>query len=822
MEKQKQAAPAPSEKKNRAKAEAPKANLPAAGQAVGGLEEAFYPEATRESGSSLIAAASGEVELRAQAIRLSDQRMQTAQRHDLAAQIGRFQGNHHLYQVMRRVAVPAVQRQAPTTTAPPATTTPDANTQGLSPEDARRLIAARTTLSNVPPLEPGDQKTLEGTIKDSTAYALLQERNQKREELKTATDEFEEAKRNLQDVNGPPPQEMVDKKDALGVRVKSLGDQVSDLDKTLQAVLKSLNTTEDGLIKLVTEDFPRLFISRGKQIALQELKQNKELAEKEKDQYKDMCTADSDDPVGKRNGLRTAALDLTNRQKAIEEDQLKIQEAHKDQAAGGKDESGQQSSSAYDLAHEQEIQDRIQKNQAELKSKRNSYALKYKILYREDVDIEKLSTASDAELEAIVGSKVDEVLKNIQETEDNITNDKLEIWALKDIVSMTKQSLGIEQNQTLLTVIDSHIQQAQADAASNEHLESALKALAMTAAIIASVATLNPGIAIGVGALIGVIDVIESATSNERKAAASDVALDQAVAKMSAEDPQWIWLIAGIASLVLDAIALGTIFKEMKAAATTLEAFTKAAYRALPEAKARQLVEIAKTQIKPFMNIAGELEAIGAAFSNVDRVKVGALIARYADEAYASAFLQLTEEGKLLPMTEEAIRQAVKNEGIADSLVKKYLNNPNFRAAGFYEPTTRTIFLRDTTGAGLGGVVVHELTHEFQKATEVAMMINNQVFYSEFQAHLAQSQFLEKVAADYGMDVIPESSRWLVKADDELIAQKITERYGVKPDPDIGLVHAQQEDILKQMIEKRLPMIDRKRNFLEKMQKKVE
>ncbi len=615
---------------------------------------------------------------------------------------------------------------------------------------------------------------------------------------------------------------MVDKKDALGVRVNSLGDEVSNLDKTLQAVLKSLNTTEDQLVKLVTEDFPNMFIERGKQIALQELKQNKELAEKEKAQYQDICTDESDDPAAVRNGLRKAAQDLTARRKVIEEDQLKIQEAHKDQPAGGKDDSGNQSSSAYDLAHEQEINDRIENNQKELKSKRDNYSLKYKILYRDDVDIEKLATASDAELEAIVGAKVDEVLDNIRDTEDNIKNDKIKVWALKDIVSMTKQSLGIEKNQTLLTVVDTHIQQAQEEEAGKDEIETALKALAMTAAIVASVATLNPGIAIGVGALVGVIDVIESATSNERKAEASDVALDQAVAKMSVDNPQWIWLIAGIASLVLDAVALGAVFKELKAAANTLEAFTKAAYRALPEAKAKELVDIAKTQIKPFMNIAGELEAIGASFSQVDRVKVGALLARYTEEGYAAAFLQLSEESKIVPMTEEAIRQAVKNEEQATALVNKYINNPKFRAAGFYEPTTRVIFVRDTTTAGLGGVVVHELTHEFQKATEVAIFINNQVFYAEFQAHLAQSQFLEKVAADYGIDVIPEASRWLVNADDELIAQKITERYLVKPDPSIGLVRAQQEEIIQQMLDVKLPMIDRKRQFLERLQKKVE
>lgn len=800
------------------------------------IETDTNPEITENLGGSAersansAAAAAGEDQYNNQAARLADRRFLTAQRRELAAWIEQAQGNTHLSRVVQRVPIAGLQRQPVTNAAPPATTTAtathspaDANpsTQGLSAEDARRLVFARTTLSSVPPLAPGDQKTLESTIKDSTAYAILDQRNKKREELKKATEEFEETKRDMQDVNGPPTQEMVDKKDAQATRVKSLGEEVSSLDKTLQAVLKSLNTTEDQLVKLVTEEFPKMFIERGKQIALQELKQNKELAQKEKEQYQNICTEEGYNPVAMRDGLRKAAQDLTARTKDIDGDKLKIQEAHKDQPPGGTSSSSSSSSSAYDLAHEKEILDRIEKRQGEYKSTRNNYALKYKILYREDVDIEKLATASDAELETIVGSKVDEVLNHITKTEDNIRQEKLKIWSLKNIVEMTKQSLGIDKNQTLLTVIDSHIQQVRADEASDENLATALKAMAMTASIVASIATLNPGIAIGVGALIGVIDVIQSATSNERKANASDVAMDQAVAKMSMEEPQWIWLIVGIASLVADAVALGTVFKQMKIAANTLEAFTKAAYRALPEAKAKELVDIAKTQIKPFMNIAGQLESIGASFSKTDRVKVGALLARYTEEGYAAAFLQLSEESKILPMTEEAIRQAVKNEDQAAALVKKYINNPNFRAGGFFEPTTRVIFVRDTTTAGLGGVVVHELTHEFQKTTEVAIMINNQVFYAEFQAHLAQAQFLDKVVADYGMDVIPEASRWMVNANDETIAKKITERYLVKPDPTIGLVQSQQEDIIQQMLEKRLPMIDRKRQFMERLQNKI-
>ncbi len=171
------------------------------------VEQTVDVSGMAELNGKIVTAAAGEAELNAQAARLADRRLQTAQRRALAAYIERAQGNNHLTQVVQRMPFPTIQRQppAPATTAAPAPSGTDPSTQGLSPEDARRLVYARTTLSNVPPLEPGDQKTLESTIKDSTAYAILDERNKKRDELKIATDEFEEAKRNLQDVSGQPP-----------------------------------------------------------------------------------------------------------------------------------------------------------------------------------------------------------------------------------------------------------------------------------------------------------------------------------------------------------------------------------------------------------------------------------------------------------------------------------------------------------------------------------------------------------------------------------------------------------------------------------------
>ncbi|BAY06917.1 hypothetical protein NIES2098_00270 [Calothrix sp. NIES-2098] len=705
--------------------------------------------------------------------------------------------------------------------------TPDAgtaNNPGLSPEDARRLMYARTTLKETPPLDEGSKATLNTAMKDATAFTLIQERDKKGEELKQKTEQLEQLKRDIQDYSGRTPEVEAKEaqRDLLSNEINALTADFENQKKMVEAVLKSLNVEESQLVKLVTEDFPNMFVNRGKQIALVQLRQNRELAQKEADKYKDICTEAGDNGPQKREGLRNAAKDLTARTKEIENLQLQLREAHKDLPPGGVPEPEQASSSAYDLAHESEIQQRIEQKQNELKAQKSNYALKYQILLREDIDVEKLATASDAELTSIVGGKIDEILENIRTTEDNISQDKLRIWQLNDIVGMTKQDLGIDQNPTLSSVINTRIQKEQQIKADEKSLEDGLKAFAITAGIIASIVTLNPGIAIAVGTVVSAIDVVEKASTYSKQSAASDVGLDPAIAKMSAEDPQLIWLIIAIADFAANALMLASYFKQLRQAATTLEAFSKAATKVLPQEQAQKLIDIAKRNLKQGLNIAEQIEAVGAAFRDVDRAKVGLVLARYTNEAYTATFLELTQQGKILPMTEEAIRQAIKNEAQATTLVGKYINNPNLKAGGFYEPSTRTVFIAgDTSVNGVAGTVVHELTHHFQRITE-ASIISNQIFYAEYQAHLMQQKLIQKVAADYGNEVIPEASRWLINADDAEIAAKITQRYRVSPDPEIGLNRLQQEEIIQQMVDMRMKGIDRKQQLMEKLRQKVE
>src|SRR5262249_40145151 len=77
---------------------------------------------------------------------------------------------------------PAAAPPAPAAPVPVAAgTTPAAaptqDTAGMSPEDARRLVYARTTLSQIPPLDARDKDTLQQATKDAVVFSFIEKRN---------------------------------------------------------------------------------------------------------------------------------------------------------------------------------------------------------------------------------------------------------------------------------------------------------------------------------------------------------------------------------------------------------------------------------------------------------------------------------------------------------------------------------------------------------------------------------------------------------------------------------------------------------------------
>jgi hypothetical protein len=243
--------------------------------------------------------------------------------------------------------------------------------------------------------------------------------------------------------------------------------------------------------------------------------------------------------------------------------------------------------------------------------------------------------------------------------------------------------------------------------------------------------------------------------------------------------------------------------RALKSAAQTLETFSKAAVHVLGEAQARPLIALAKSKLKRGLHIVEQLKAIGGGFKEADHVTVALWISKYGEEGFVSKYLEMMGKGQIRPMTPEALIEVYGPE-VGAAKAKQMLDNPALQLGGQYDPARRVIFLKPgTTAHDLAGAAIHEITHALQKSTGVAEIMNNMKFYSEYQAHLSQQQYMKRVVADYGIEAIPEQGPWreLLSASPEELSQYIQKTYKAKPNPEWGLQPLEQEQIIQKMLE---------------------
>ena len=87
------------------------------------------------------------------------------------------------------------------------------------------------------------------------------------------------------------------------------------------------------------------------------------------------------------------------------------------------------------------------------------------------------------------------------------------------------------------------------------------------------------------------------------------------------------------------------------------------------------------------------------------------------NETYTATYLQLSNEGRIVTMSEESIRAAYGAR--AEEMLARH---PPGRSGGFYDKGLNrgTAFVKDEgTVLEISESVVHEMTHGFQKATGI-------------------------------------------------------------------------------------------------------
>jgi hypothetical protein len=538
-------------------------------------------------------------------------------------------------------AIAPVQRQV---AAPPAA--------GLTPAQQAQLLRAGTTLREVPRLAADQRALLSRAIPAAPMYQAIQERDTKRSRLAQRTDEL----RLMRDQQAHPPEHGAPPNDTMVEEVARdvdrLTTDVDRLDERVRSGLATLGVSTEGeLAQLVTERFPQLFLERGKQIALTELRQNRKIVEKEVNRYGlDMCI----DPAA-RNALLAAARDLVGRDDRIGWLNRRIAELRANVEVPGGADPVAPASVYRELAT---LQDELRAAGPQRDQVYRQYALAHPVLFR-DVDLRALASGDTAQFDKAVGDELRTVAENIDKTIKEVEDgSRLKVWSMPRILDLTAQDLGVAGNEVLMEAVRKRMQ---ADKLDDALLKIATAALGITAGIIATVA--SGGVALVAGAAsvgIAAYQASESVKDFLAAHAASNVALNSDVAQLTKDEPDLFWLVLDLVSVGLEAGALVRAFGEVKNAARAaaeageLAELASAASRVMSPSQAEQLTDKV-----------GRMSAARAADEEAAAIQGGRVSAGIRTTEVAKSGAEVVEEGVLRLSREE--REFLRDKWLAEA-----------------------------------------------------------------------------------------------------------------------------------------------------------
>lgn len=714
----------------------------------------------------------------------------------------------------------------------------------VSPEDAQKQLYATAVTRDVHPIDAATKANVDRAVSFAPIYEDIEEKAKIQKDFDGTNKQLAEANNqlsiktnNVKDVsgapggNGPgsdePGRASVEleqaKKDVarLSEKAQQLADQLKAKQDVVSRELRAVGVKDEAeLVTFVEETFPNAFVERGAQFATSALEANRAAALKEQERYKREHAG-----TGDRKGLQTAARDLDRRIKEI----AAIQASRTTELPeGGAD---QDDPRVKEFA---QIQAQVAPKQEELEKKRAAYQLQYPILFK--ADPQEIASASPQGLDRLINGPVDQIIKNIDSTEADIDSRSLKIWKLKgkgvDIPALTKRDLGIKPGSTLDSIVDRF---AADDKTAPEKVTDALNALSMIADSIAVVTgPVGVAVAAGVNAVAAIANIAVDYKTFTQAQAAGNVALDPQFQAMIDQEQG-----SGLDGLMFDLVRLGlslagikaaiAAFKAAKAAAAAaktaaadarqaiseLERFKKSINgtsldgptkeRLIAEAE-RQFAAQPKLVLGNARQVSNELVAVGQSASDAAKVRIGRIIDKYEADAFTKSFLELSHNGRIRSLDADSLRSAGLPEGKLSEYMAKYIDGPNAsKYPGFVHPgPPRTIFLKPATENALSSALTHELVHEFQKSTgDAARFLKEAPFfyYQEHQAYLEQQNFLKRVVADQGIEVVAENERWLVNATREEITSHISKYPGAPgPSSKIPLNEDELGELLNDML----------------------
>jgi hypothetical protein len=465
----------------------------------------------------------------------------------------------------------------------------------LPPDVAKKLIAAQTTLGRMQPIHEKDRATLATALPGAQIADLLL----RREELREGIELTQAQLTSMMPAGGQPDDSVAYQIHSLGQFLESKRVELEGIQPQIDELVRRTGAASEAeLAKVVTEDFPALFIQRAREIASQQLWDNEAILNAEAARYGvtlNPQTAMEAEAEGRgpqyltgapnaadAEGLRAAARELCELKRAREAAEANVRHfSHmEDEYEAGltnPDPTGQMAANRAGEVEREAFE---------------RHVLEFPILHR--VDVETVVKATDEELVGHVHTKVLELYGNIAATRANLWDGKLKVWNLRDVVDLTLIDLSIPEDSPLVGVVERHIREAETESGI---LEMALTALQITAALVAIFATGGTALAAGlVGAGVSIVQLSGAVDDYMMESAASNVALDPEVADISVNEPRLMPIVFGVLSLGLDAIGVGQALKALRLPARALmsggdlASFSAAAYRTLPRDAAEKLV----------------------------------------------------------------------------------------------------------------------------------------------------------------------------------------------------------------------------------------
>lgn len=167
---------------------------------------------------------------------------------------------------------------------------------------------------------------------------------------------------------------------------------------------------------------------------------------------------------------------------------------------------------------------------------------------------------------AVIGKELDQKLKDVETTTENLHAGKLKVWTLPNVVAATKKAHHIEKGKVENKFVDERVAEIHSDEAIKNL---AIAAIGIAVAIVAAVATAGgslivAGVAAGAGVGMSTAALVKDIQEYNVMSAAHNTDLDKAKA-ISQEDPSLIWVAMDLIALGMDLGAAFSAFKQIAA-----------------------------------------------------------------------------------------------------------------------------------------------------------------------------------------------------------------------------------------------------------------